>query len=98
MMWNLDESLFFFVEYSLLAFIVFVGGVDECIKCVVQVLVLHRLPHFFHHDEELLSDHVVDPQAQNGDSFVGLLENLLLGFDLMSQRFVFFFVCSDLIH
>jgi hypothetical protein len=62
----LTESLFFFfvVEETLLSFVVFVGSVDQGVKGVVEVFVFDRLPNFFHHDQELLSDHVVDPEAE----------------------------------
>jgi len=59
---KLTESFFFF-DVTLLSFIVFVGRVDQAIKCVVEVFVLDRLPHFLHHYQELLGYHVVDSQA-----------------------------------
>ncbi len=94
----MDVSFFFVIEKSLLAFVVFVGSVDEGVECVVEVLVLHRLPHLLHHDQELLSNHVVDPQTQNGNSLIGLLQNLLLSLHCMSQQLVLFLACLDLVH
>ena len=59
---KLTES-FFFLDVTLLSFIVFVGCVDQAIEGIVEVLVFNRLPYLLHHDQELLGYHVVDPQA-----------------------------------
>lgn len=79
------ESSFFFIEQSLLSFVIFIGCVNEGVECVVEMLVLHRFPYFLHHDEELLCDHVVDSETQDGNCFIGFFEDLLLSLNLVRE-------------
>ena len=76
----------------------FVCLFDHCIKCIVHVPNGNVVEDLLQSVDELVGDHVVDAQAQNCHSFVGLHQCLIFNVELRDQSIDFLFVRLGLGH
>lgn len=81
-----------------LTLIVLIGNIHDWVKCFIHEFEAGIFIYPLNSLMEFVSDHVVDPQTQYSNSFIGFSKASLPILNLPYQILIFLFIIDQLVH